>query len=146
MDLFAISVSRDQKWVVCGTMKGASVWDTELSEKVAEVEGTSSVCSVDVAPDCTRFATGLTGMRGFGPLRLGVDWLAHSNTVVVSREPHSPIREWIEYVSRLTIPKLIIHLVLKLPPWFPGGEDIDREQARQYIETIFKHATQKEVK
>ena len=60
MDMWAISVSKDQKWVVCGTSSGASVWDAELREKVAEVESGNSVYSVDVAPDCTKFATGTT--------------------------------------------------------------------------------------
>ena len=58
MDLNAISVSKDQKWIVCGTASGASVWDAELREKVVEVEGGEWVYSVDVAPDCTKFVTG----------------------------------------------------------------------------------------
>ena len=58
MDTCAISVSKDEKWVVCGTWNGASVWDAEVREKVAEVEGGKYVFSVDVAPDCTKFATG----------------------------------------------------------------------------------------
>lgn len=37
--LNAISVSKDEKWVVCGTEEGASMWDEEIPEKVAEVEG-----------------------------------------------------------------------------------------------------------
>ena len=83
MDLNAISVSRDHKWVVCGAMMGASVWDAELHEKIAEVEDGNSVYAVDVAPDCTRFATGnslvgqtsiwniATGERLVGPLEFG---------------------------------------------------------------------------
>ena len=84
MDLNAISVSIDQKWVVCGTMKGASVWDAELRKKVVEVEGTRSLYSVDVqvASNGTRFATGTTegqasiwsittGERLVGPLEHG---------------------------------------------------------------------------
>ena len=58
IDLAAISVSRDHKWVVCGTMEGASVWDADLQEKVTEVEGTVYVDAVDISPDSTRFATG----------------------------------------------------------------------------------------
>ena len=58
MTVYAISVSEDQKWIVCGTRNGATVWDAEFSEKVAEVEGGEWVFSVDVAPDCTKFATG----------------------------------------------------------------------------------------
>ena len=83
MDLNAISMSRDHKWVVCGTSRtGASVWDTELREKVIEVEGAENVYAVDVASDCTRFATGTgnrkvtiwsitTGERLVGPLEHG---------------------------------------------------------------------------
>ena len=58
MTVYAISVSKDQKWVACGTVGGASIWDAELREKVVEVENGTNVFSVDVAPDCTKFATG----------------------------------------------------------------------------------------
>ena len=78
MDIDAISVSRDGKWVVCGTMTGASVWDAELQRKVVEVEGTNRVRAVDVPPESTRFATAtwsgkasiwsITGERLVGPL------------------------------------------------------------------------------
>ena len=81
MDMYAISVSKDQKWVVCGTRSGASVWDATLREQVAEVEGGKWVVAVDVAPDCTKFATGIdrdasiwgitTGERVLGPLQHG---------------------------------------------------------------------------
>ena len=82
MDMYAISVSRDQKWVVCGTTKGASVWDAEIRQKVAEVERGGRVLSIDVAPDCTKFATGTnqeqvtiwsitTGEKLLGPLKHG---------------------------------------------------------------------------
>ena len=85
MDMYAISVSKDQKWIVCGTTKGASVWDAELREKVVEVESGDHVFSVDVAPDCTNFATGTreeeqvtiwsitTGEKLLGPLKHGND-------------------------------------------------------------------------
>ena len=57
MNLRAISVSRDGKWMVCGTRdEGASVWDAELHEKVIDVEGTKTVYAVDVSPDSTRLA------------------------------------------------------------------------------------------
>ena len=80
MNVSAISVSRDQKWVVCGTVEGASVWDAEIRRKVVEVEGVVYVGGVDVAPDCSRFATGTdrkeaniwnitTGERLVGPLK-----------------------------------------------------------------------------
>ena len=87
MNLYAISVSKDEKWVVCGTTSGASVWDPELREKVVEVEGGKWVFSVDIAPDCTKFATGTgtgqprqvtiwnitTGEKLLGPLEHGDD-------------------------------------------------------------------------
>ena len=80
MNMYTISVSKDQKWVVCGTTSGASVWDAELREKVVEVEGGVYVYSVDVAPDCTKFATGTgavtiwsitTGEKLLGPFEHG---------------------------------------------------------------------------
>ena len=83
MSLYAISVSKDQRWVACGTTSGASIWeDVELRKKVAEVERGEQVFSVDVAPDCTRFATGTqaeevtiwsitTGEKLVGPLKHG---------------------------------------------------------------------------
>ena len=83
MDLNAISVSMDEKWVVCGSQGGASVWDAEIREKVVEVEDGKDVAAVDTAPDCTRFATGTwdsnevslwsitTGERLVGPLKHG---------------------------------------------------------------------------
>ena len=83
MDLNAIAVSRDDRWIVCGTELGASVWDAELQQKVLEVDGSNSVYAVDVSPDSTKFATGtrsrtsiwsITGERLVGPLR-------HDNTV-----------------------------------------------------------------
>ena len=59
MKLRAISVSREGKWIVCGTDdSGTSVWDAEMHEKIIEVESTNSVSAVDVSPDSTRFATG----------------------------------------------------------------------------------------
>ena len=58
MDVFGISVSKDQKWVACGTTSGAIIWDAELREKVVEVENGKDVLSVDIAPECTKFATG----------------------------------------------------------------------------------------
>ena len=59
MIVYAISVSKDHKWVVCGTsLNGASVWDGEMCEKLITVEGGKKVWAVDVSPDSTRFATG----------------------------------------------------------------------------------------
>jgi hypothetical protein len=83
MDMNAISVSKNGKWIVCGFEEGASVWDAELQRKVVEVEDTNSgsnaVWAVDVSPESTRFATGTrdskasiwsitTGERLVGPL------------------------------------------------------------------------------
>ena len=53
----AISVSGDGKWIVCGTVKGASVWDADIQEKSVEVEGTVYVGAVDISPESARFAT-----------------------------------------------------------------------------------------
>ena len=88
MRVFAISVSRDHKWIVCGTRFGASVWNGEMRAKVIQVEGTNGVYAVDVSPDSTRFATGTglgdssasiwsitTGTRLVGPLK-------HDNIII----------------------------------------------------------------
>ena len=80
MRLYAIDVSKDHKWVVCGTFKGASVWDGDMKEKLIDVEGGNIVWAVDVCPDSTRVATGTDnseasiwsipkGERLVGPLR-----------------------------------------------------------------------------
>jgi WD40 repeat protein len=82
MDVYAISVSRDGKWIVCGTGEGASVWDAKTHEKTIEVEGTVFVGAVDISPESTRFATAagrsdynasiwniITGERLVGPLQ-----------------------------------------------------------------------------
>ena len=83
VNVSAVSVSRDYKWVVCGTGEGVSVWDAEIREEAVRLEGEpEDVEAVDVAPDCTRFATGswqakasiwniATGERLVGPLELG---------------------------------------------------------------------------
>ena len=76
----AISVSKDHKWIVCGTVEGASVWDAEMREKAIDVEGRKGMWAVHVSPDSTRFATGTpsaeasvwniaTGERLVGPLK-----------------------------------------------------------------------------
>ena len=78
--LRAISVSKDQKWMVCGTERGpgATVWDGEMQEKLIHVERTEGVWAVDISPDSARFATGIhyaasiwsitSGKRLVGPL------------------------------------------------------------------------------
>ena len=81
----AISVSKDGKWIVCGTENGASVWDAKMQDKVIGVEGIVNVKSVDISPGSTRFATAsdnnasiwniVTGKRSVGPLQ-------HSSYVV----------------------------------------------------------------
>ena len=81
MDMNAISVSRDGKWIVCGTTSGTRVWDAELERQSFEVEDKHSVWAVDVSPESTRFAIGMsvadrkasiwsitTGERLVGPL------------------------------------------------------------------------------
>ena len=85
MELRAISVSRDHRWIVCGTTSGTSVWDAELREKLIDAEGTNTVIAVDVSPDSTRFATGTekdasiwsipSGVRLVGPLKHN-NWVA----------------------------------------------------------------------
>ena len=55
MDVNVLSVSKDDKWIVCGFWDGASVWDAELERKVIEVENRNLVGAVDVS---TRFSTG----------------------------------------------------------------------------------------
>ena len=81
MNVNAISVSRDGKWIVCRFQDGANVWDAELQRKVVEVEDTDPVHAVDVSPESTRFATETgngrkasiwsitTGERLVGPLQ-----------------------------------------------------------------------------
>ena len=84
MNVRAISVSRDGKWIVFGTWNGASVWDAKMQENAIEVEGTDYVGAVDISPASTRFATAagvysddkaasiwdiVTGERLVGPLR-----------------------------------------------------------------------------
>ena len=79
MELNAISVSRNHKWVVCGTAEGASVWDPEIQTKLVDVESRNRVMAVDVSADSTTFATGsfsgasvwhiASGERLVGPVR-----------------------------------------------------------------------------
>ncbi|KAH0826721.1 hypothetical protein J3R83DRAFT_5121 [Lanmaoa asiatica] len=102
MKLYAISVSRDHKWIVCGTREGASVWDGELHKKVIDVKDVSgSVMAVDVSSDSTRFATGTgypdkqvsiwsleSGKRLVGPLK-------HVNSHYVTGVKFSPNGEHI---------------------------------------------------
>ena len=78
MNMNALSVSRDGKWIVCGTTMGTSVWGAELERKIVEVEDSNYVKAVDVSPESTRFATAVerkasiwsitTGERLIGPL------------------------------------------------------------------------------
>ena len=84
VEVKAISVSRDGKWIVCGASEGASVWDAKTQEKAIEVEATDFVGAVDISPESTRFSTAagggdekkaasvwniITGERLVGPLQ-----------------------------------------------------------------------------
>ena len=80
MKVWAIAVSKDHKWVVCGSDEGANVWDAELHEKILEVESTlTSVFAIDLSPDSTQLATSArreasvwsitSGKRIIGPLK-----------------------------------------------------------------------------
>ena len=84
MAVIAISVSRNNKWIICGTMmQGVSVWDAKLQEKTGvEVEDAAAqIDAIDIAPDSTRLATArydnhtasvwsiTTGERLVGPLQ-----------------------------------------------------------------------------
>jgi WD40 repeat protein len=83
MDVNAISVSTDGQWMVCGSRKGASVWDAKTQENTIEVDGTDMVGAVDISPESTSFATAagrgsgykasiwniITGERLVGPLQ-----------------------------------------------------------------------------
>ncbi|KAG8215441.1 WD40-repeat-containing domain protein [Butyriboletus roseoflavus] len=83
MTVYAISVSRDGKWIVCGTNSGASVWDGEMREKVVDAASGAFVWAVDVSADSTRFATGTepnasiwsieSGERLVGPFKHDAD-------------------------------------------------------------------------
>ncbi|KAG8216252.1 quinon protein alcohol dehydrogenase-like superfamily [Butyriboletus roseoflavus] len=105
MNLYAISASRDHKWVVCGTYsEGASVWDAEIQEKVIDVEGKNWVYAVDVSADSARFATGAaseaciwsitSGERLVGPLKhdkrvLGVRFSPNGEQIATVCQRHS---------------------------------------------------------
>lgn len=71
MRLNAISVSKNDKWIVCGTEEGASVWDGEMHEKFIDVESENKVWAVNVSPDSTRFATGTNDEASIWDMRTG---------------------------------------------------------------------------
>ena len=56
----SIAVSREGKWIVCGTESGqVAVWNAESHEKVSEFKGhDKAVWAVDILPDTTRIASG----------------------------------------------------------------------------------------
>ena len=65
-DIYAAALSPDRKWLVCGLrpLKWRAsdvyvrVWDAKTHEKVLDITGhTSTVFSVDISPDSTKFAT-----------------------------------------------------------------------------------------
>ena len=72
-EIFAVALSPDLKWLVCGLrpLKRhgyvlVRVWDAKTHEKVLDITGhTSTVCSVDVSPDSTKFATGSCDKHAF---------------------------------------------------------------------------------
>lgn len=85
MNPCAISASRDDRWIVCGTGEGASVWDAELRKQVICVEGKKLVYALDVSPDSTRFATGTEDEANVWCITTGkrlVDPLRHDSRVI----------------------------------------------------------------
>ena len=82
MNLNAVAVSRDHRWIVCGTQRGASVWDAVKQEKAFEVEDRRVVAAIDISPDSSRFATG-TGEVGIWSITTGqrLLLLEHDNDV-----------------------------------------------------------------
>ena len=94
MDVNALSVSKDDKWIVCGFWDGASGWDAELERKVVEVEDRNLVGAVDVSPKSTRFST-RTGATG-GRIWLPVAALGCSSS---SPSAESSLLHWCDYVS-----------------------------------------------
>ena len=57
-EVYAIALSKDHKWIVSGSMEGATVWDTKSHDKVHQVDSSNVVGTVDISPDSTKFATG----------------------------------------------------------------------------------------
>ena len=106
-DVIAISVSKDGKWIVCGTDQGASVWDAKIQEKAIEVEGTILVGAVDISPESTRFATAtgtgdnkasiwniITGERLVGPIQhdnyiAGIKFSPNGKHIATEAQDHS---------------------------------------------------------
>ena len=107
MDVNALSVSKDDKWMVCGFRDGAGVWDAELERKVVEVEDRNLVGAVDVSPKSTRFSTG-TGATG------GRIWVA---VAALGCSPSSPSAEssllhWGDYVSDGAARSSYVHQII----------------------------------
>ena len=88
MGHYAISVSRDCKWIVCATQQGASVWDAEMRRKVIEVEGGNTVYTIDVCPDSTTFATGTRGEASVWDLVSGERQLYHCSQILPQRRAY----------------------------------------------------------
>ncbi|KAH0826773.1 WD40-repeat-containing domain protein [Lanmaoa asiatica] len=102
MNLNAVAVSRDHKWIMCGTTRGTSVWDSEMHEKAIAVDGTSAAYAIDVAPDSKRFATGTqsneasiwsipSGERLVGPLKhnesvTGIKFSPNGEHIAIARD------------------------------------------------------------
>ncbi|KAG8213431.1 WD40-repeat-containing domain protein [Butyriboletus roseoflavus] len=73
--IMAISVSRDHKWIVCGTKEGARVWDGEMEEKVIVVESEKlGGCSTRYTKEASIWSI-TSGQRLVGPLH-------HDNYVI----------------------------------------------------------------
>jgi len=87
----AISVSRDHKWIVCGTEEGACVWNAKTQEKAIEVEGGTFVDAVDISPDSTRFATG-TGWTSFKKGSIAIRNILTGERLVGPLQHNSPVR------------------------------------------------------
>ena len=89
----SIAVSRDGKWIVCGTLRSVQVWNAESGKKVSEIGGHNNwVDAVDVSPDSTKIASESgdrtacvwslsTGQRLLGP------WVHNSNVLAVKFSP-----------------------------------------------------------
>ncbi|KAF8545830.1 WD40 repeat-like protein, partial [Imleria badia] len=79
--IYAVSMSPDRRWLLLGQHLNVTLWDAQTHKKVLDIRGhTSTVFSVDISPDSTKFATGsgdkrayiwsmTTGERLIGPLQ-----------------------------------------------------------------------------
>ena len=58
--IYAVALSPDRRWLVSGMTRYVMVWNAQTHEKVHDIHAhdTSTVFSVDISPDSTKFATG----------------------------------------------------------------------------------------